>query len=87
MNGLSTKLSAGSLSGATTGVLIWVISQFGLYIPGEIGAYLAVIVSFGIGWLVKEKRIPAPAETIALADAPETPPTRPAIDLPTIPQP
>lgn len=87
MNGISTKLSTGSLAGAVTGVLIWTGSLIGIYVPGEVGAYLAIIVSFAIGWLVKEKRIPAPTPTIALADEPAPPPTRPAIDLPTIPQP
>lgn len=84
MNKISTKLTYSGLSGAVTGVIIWTGSLFGLYVPGEIGAYLAVIVSFLIGWAVKEKKLPSTAETI---DQAETPPTRPAIDLPTIPQP
>lgn len=84
MKQVSTKVASSGLAGATTGVLIWVISQFGLYIPGEIGAYIVTIVSFIIGWLVTEKRLPAIQQTIAQAE--ETP-TRPAVDLPTIPQP
>lgn len=87
MDGISTKLTAGGLSGAVTGVLIYVVSLFGLYVPGEIGAYIVVIVSFAIGWCVKEKRLPSPAATIPLADQPAPTATRPAIDLPTIPQP
>lgn len=56
MNGISSKLASAGLAGAVTGILIWVVSLFGLEIPAEVGVYISTIIGFVAGYLVPETR-------------------------------
>ena len=40
------KVQAGTLAGALAIVLIWVISLFGVEVPGAVGAAIATIMGF-----------------------------------------
>jgi hypothetical protein len=45
------KVVAGGAAGAASVVIIFIASQFGLEIPGEVGAALAALISFGGAYL------------------------------------
>lgn len=55
MNGISTKIGVGALAGALVSLLVWVVSLFGLDIPGEQASALVVIISAVAGYITPEK--------------------------------
>lgn len=54
MNGISSKVGIGAAAGAATAVLVWVVSLFGLIIPGEVGAAITVLITAIVGYIVPE---------------------------------
>ena len=48
------KVGAGALAGALAIVLIWVISLFGVEVPGAVGAAIATIFGFITAYYVPE---------------------------------
>ena len=73
MNGISSKVAAGGVTGAITGILIWVASLFGLEIPTEVGVYIATVFAFIAGYLVPETRaVPIEESRVELMAIPDT---------------
>ncbi|GAG36701.1 unnamed protein product [marine sediment metagenome] len=48
------KVAGGVLAGAITVILVWVLSLFGVEVPGAVGAALATVVGAISAWLVPE---------------------------------
>ena len=48
------KVSAGALAGAISVVLVWVLSLFGVEVPGAVGAAIATIIGFVAAWFMTE---------------------------------
>ena len=57
MYGISSKVAAGGVTGAVTGILIWIVSLFGLEIPAEVGVYIATVLAFAAGYFMPETAI------------------------------
>jgi hypothetical protein len=51
----TTKVAAGSTAGAISVVLVYVLG-FVHQVPAEVGSAITVIVTFLVGYLVKERR-------------------------------
>ncbi len=47
------KVTSGALAGALSVLVVYVISLFGLDVPGEAGAALATVFAFVTGYFVK----------------------------------
>lgn len=48
------KVTAGGIGGATTFVLVWTLSQFGVDMPPEVAAALAALATSGAAYLKRE---------------------------------
>ena len=48
------KVGAGALAGALAIVLIWIVSLFGVEVPGAVGAAIATILGFITAYYVPE---------------------------------
>lgn len=48
------KVGAAGLGGAVSVLVIFVAQQFGVEIPGDVGAAIGTICAFGAGWLRSE---------------------------------
>lgn len=46
------KVTSGALAGALAIILIWVISLFGLEVPGAVGAAIATVFGFITAYMV-----------------------------------
>lgn len=57
----TTKVAAGGIAGAVTVVLVYVLAQLHIVVPGEVASSLTVIFSFVTSYLVKN-RAPADAQ-------------------------
>ena len=76
MGGISSKVAASGVTGAVVGVLVWVVSLFGLDIPAEISAYIVTILSFAAGYFIPETRqIPLEQAKVSSVVSQETKPT------------
>ena len=51
----TTKVVAGGSAGAITVVLLFILAQFHIVVPAEVGSALTVILSFVASYFVKER--------------------------------
>lgn len=49
------KVAAAGATGAAAIVLIWLLAQFGIEMPGEVGAAVAVLLATGAGYLKTDR--------------------------------
>lgn len=48
------KVAAAGIGGAATTILLFVLSQFSVEVPGDVGAAIATVISFAAGFLKAE---------------------------------
>lgn len=48
----SRKVGAAGIGGAISVLVIFTCQQFGVEIPGDVGAAIGTVCAFGLGWLV-----------------------------------
>lgn len=46
------KVSAAGIGGAISVLVIFVAQEFGVEIPGDVGAAIGTVAAFTLGWLV-----------------------------------
>jgi len=46
------KVTSGALAGAATVILVWVLSLFGVEVPGAVGAAIATVLGFVTAYMV-----------------------------------
>lgn len=51
------KVAAAGISGAVTTILLFVLAQFGITVDGEVGAALAVVISFIFSYFTTETQL------------------------------
>lgn len=49
------KVGAGALAGALAIILIWIISLFGVEVPGAVGAAIATVFGFLTAYIVPSR--------------------------------
>lgn len=49
------KVSAAGIGGAVSVLVIFIAQQFGVEIPGDVGAAIGTVAAFGLGWLVSSE--------------------------------
>jgi hypothetical protein len=52
----TTKVTAGALAGALSIILVWLIGFAGVTVPPAVASAFTVILTFGVSWLVTERR-------------------------------
>lgn len=53
----TAKVTAATLAGAITTVLVWGLKEFvGVQLPGEVAAALTTIMAFAAGWITSESK-------------------------------
>ena len=50
----TVKVGSGALAGAISVILVWVLSLFGIEVPGAIGAAFATVAGGATAWFVPE---------------------------------
>jgi hypothetical protein len=50
------RRSAGALAGALTVILVWAIGFAGVTVPPAVASAFTVLLTFGVSWLVTERR-------------------------------
>lgn len=53
----TSKVAAAGIGGSLTVVLVYILGQFNIDPPAEVVAALTTLVSFGSGYIVREKRV------------------------------
>jgi hypothetical protein len=51
----TTKVTAGSAAGAVTVVLVYILAQIHIVVPGEVGSALTVIFTLLTSYFIKER--------------------------------
>jgi hypothetical protein len=49
-----TKVAAAGIGGAATTILLFILTQFSIEVPGDVGAAIATVISFAAGFLKAE---------------------------------
>lgn len=52
----TSKTTAAGATGAASIVLVWTLAQFGIDMPGEVGAAVAVLLTVAAAWFKAERR-------------------------------
>lgn len=51
----TTKVAAAGVGGSLTVLVIYVLGLFGVDLPPEVASALSALISFGAGYIVKER--------------------------------
>lgn len=71
----STKISAASIGGALTAIVLWGVNHFtGVDVPPEVAAAITTVVAFLLGYFIPETN-PAPSAVEAIEVRTEVPPS------------
>lgn len=52
----TSKTTAAGATGAAAIVIVWLLAQFGVEMPGEVGAAVAVLLTVAAAWIKAERR-------------------------------
>ncbi len=55
MKSIERKVGAGGLAGALSVILVWIISEVGADIPGEVASAITTVLTFVTAWVVPDK--------------------------------
>ena len=66
-NPVGTTAAAGGAGGAMTVVLVWLAAQYGVQVPGEVAASVAILLGTALHWLATIK---APTPVVSPVTAP-----------------
>lgn len=56
----TSKVTAASVGGAVAVLIAWVLGLFGIDLPAEAAAAIALLLSAGAGYATRERRVPDP---------------------------
>lgn len=68
----TSKTTAAGATGAAAILIVWLLSQFGIEMPGEVGAAVGVLLAVVAAWIKAERRpVIEPGTGKRVADATE----------------
>lgn len=56
----TSKVTAAGVGGAVAVLISWVLGLFGIDLPPEAAAAIALLLSAGAGYVTRERRVPHP---------------------------
>ena len=69
-NPVGTTAAAGGAGGAMTVVLVWLAAQYGVQVPGEVAASVAILLGTALHWLATIKAPILPTPVVSPVTAP-----------------
>lgn len=49
------KVMAAAIGGALTSIIVWVVGQFDVFIPGDVGAAIATLIGFAFAYFAPDR--------------------------------